>query len=329
MNKVFQLFQWVQWVIQAGMYEQGRTCPAASSNGDEGPKAFLCSGDAGHVGAHRNFNGSHEWPNIAPGDRGRAIGRVVYLMPALTDDALHAVLLVAEAAPKRPLDRATLDEHQRARENGGEAEDGNGVSDVTAITHELRPGAYDRAERCPEPIVEHLQVESDRMVAEEHDREVVALRSQVEALIAQVERFRSSDARKAVDAAAERLGLVYLELGGKGNKARAALFDALGVLFGERATHESAIVTGAWRAVQERRSLNLPALHVVEDRTEEQKKADGDLARPVPGEIVDVEHSGERGPRRGMCPACERLVTVPARASEHEMGCELANGGAS
>lgn len=59
------------------------------------------------------------WPNIAIGDRVGAIQRIGYLLPALTDEALAAVLAVAEAAPKRALDSGTLAEEQQAREGAG------------------------------------------------------------------------------------------------------------------------------------------------------------------------------------------------------------------
>lgn len=49
-------------------------------------------------------------------DRARLIARLTFIAPALTDEALRALVIVAMTAPQRTLDRETLGAEQRARE---------------------------------------------------------------------------------------------------------------------------------------------------------------------------------------------------------------------
>jgi hypothetical protein len=127
-------------------------------------------------------------------------------------------------------------------------------------------------------------------------------------------------ARAEVDAAAERLGFVYLDPAGEAFKARAALFEAMGKLFGTSERVNEGVDEAAERRLQSvlasgqsRERVSIPT-------------------RDVPGEVVDVEHSGERGRKvsafesgaRAMCPACERVVSMPDKREQHVTGCELA-----
>jgi hypothetical protein len=135
-----------------------------------------------------------------------------------------------------------------------------------------------------------------------------------------VQRYTISPLRDDVDAAAERLGFVYLDPAGEAFKARAALFEAMGKLFGTSERVNEGVDEAAERRLQSvlasgqsRERVSIPT-------------------RDVPGEVVDVEHSGERGRKvsafesgaRAMCPACERVVSMPDKREQHVTGCELA-----
>lgn len=106
----------------------GGACAMVADRGD-GRGTLPCIGGPVHGGDHVykcEDKGQTSYkplcPQIAPGDRATATARIGFLLPALTDDALHAVLLVCEAAPKRALDAGTLAEEQKAREGTAPAE---------------------------------------------------------------------------------------------------------------------------------------------------------------------------------------------------------------
>lgn len=240
MDKIIELLQWVLWVIQSGVHD-GNACPSMSCDASERvigavrgrAPAYRCVAEGDHD-THRSYDDSHTWPNIKIGERGRAIARATFLLPALADDALHAVLLVCEAAPKRALDAGTLAEEQRAREGTAPAE----LTDAQVLEACARGGAITEEQRARleadgRPLaVSRAMANALGSVIDHHEDTQALPMPDVMLNLDPVEGGELTKRAMVVHEAAERLGLVSMNVGSDAWKAREDLFAALGAYFG-------------------------------------------------------------------------------------------------
>lgn len=163
------------------------------------------------------------WPNIAPGDRSRATDRLCYLLPALTDEALAAVLAVAEAAPKRDLSSGTLAEEQRAREENCRACRYEGAT-LQSIPHTCP----ESAEVAPIEPCKACACERDGVCNHGSPHTCERLPHDMDAMAESAARSILAPLQDDVDDAARRLGLCVFAEGSVEHQARAVLFEALG-----------------------------------------------------------------------------------------------------